>query len=69
MKLASFNWNGRRAPEFVRHPKLVAGKIVDGSTKELLTYCIRAPIGYKTGDAKKWPTILILHGSNMNAKA
>jgi predicted esterase len=65
----SFNWNGRRASEFVQHAKLIPGKIVDGSTRGLLTYCVRAPIGYKPGDAKKWPTILILHGSNMNAKA
>ena len=65
----NFNWNGRRAPEYARHAKLVAGKMVDGSTKNLLTYTVRAPIGYKAGDAKKWPTIVILHGSNMNAKA
>src|SRR6185436_2147100 len=36
----SFNWNGRRASEFVRHAKLVPGKIVDGSTKNLLTYAV-----------------------------
>jgi predicted esterase len=64
-----FDWRGRRAPEYVRHAKLVAGKIVDGSTKGLVTYCVRAPQGYKSGDGKRWPTIVILHGSNMNAKA
>jgi len=65
----SFNWNGRRAPEFVLHAKLIPGKIVDGSTKNLLTYSVRAPIGYRATDSKSWPTIVILHGSNMNAKA
>ncbi|HEV8377326.1 MAG TPA: hypothetical protein VGP99_00635 [Tepidisphaeraceae bacterium] len=65
----SYNWRGRRAPEFVQHVKLVPGKIVDGSTNGLITYCVRAPIGYKAGDARNWPTIVILHGSNMNAKA
>ena len=42
---------------------------IDGSTANLLTYAIRAPEGYKAGDSRKWPTILILHGSNMNAQA
>ena len=48
---------------------LVAGKIVDGSTKGLLTYSVRAPEGYKEGDSKRWPAIVVLHGSNMNGKA
>ena len=26
----NFKWTGRRAPEFVRHAKLIPGKIVDG---------------------------------------
>ncbi len=43
---------GRRASEFVRHAPLKAGKIVDGSTKNLLTYSVRAPEGYKAGDAE-----------------
>jgi RNA polymerase sigma factor (sigma-70 family) len=60
---------GRRASEFVRHAPLKAGQIVDGSTKNLLTYSVRAPEGYHAGDAKRWPTIVILHGSNMNGKA
>ena len=60
---------GRRASEFVRHAPLKAGQIVDGSTKNLLTYSVRAPEGYKAGDAKRWPTIVILHGSNMSGKA
>jgi predicted esterase len=64
-----YGWRGRRAPEFVRHAALVPGKIVDGSTKGLLTYCIRAPEGYTNDDDKKWPAVVILHGSNMNAKA
>src|SRR5947199_5243197 len=42
-----FDWKGRKAPEYVRHVKLLPGKIVDGSTKNLLTYAVRTPIGYK----------------------
>jgi predicted esterase len=64
-----YGWKGRKASEFVRHAPLVAGKIVDGSTKGLLTYSVRAPEGYKAGDGKKWPVVLVLHGSNMNGKA
>lgn len=64
-----YGWKGRRASEFVLHPKLVAGKIIDGSTSNLLTYTVRAPESYKAGDKKKYPAIVILHGSNMNGKA
>jgi predicted esterase len=64
-----YGWRGRAAPEYVRHAKLVAGKIVHGSTTGLLTYAIRAPEGYRDGDDKKWPAIVILHGSNMNGRA
>jgi predicted esterase len=64
-----YEWQGRRAPEYRRHAPLVAGKIVDGSTEGLLTYSVRAPEGYKEGDPKRWPAIVVLHGSNMNAKA
>jgi predicted esterase len=64
-----YGWQGRRAPEFARLVKLAPGKIVDGSTKGLLTYSVRAPEGYKEGNGKKWPAIVILHGSNMNGKA
>ncbi len=64
-----YAWNGRKAPEFVRHAPLSASKIVDGSTNGLLTYSIRAPEGYQAADGKKWPAIVILHGSNMNGKA
>ena len=64
-----YGWKGRKAPEFARHVPLVAGKIVDGSTDNLLTYTVRAPEGYKPSDPKKWPVVLILHGSNMNGKA
>ena len=52
-----YGWKGRKAPEFVRHAPLVAGKIVDGSTSGLLTYSVRAPEGYKAGDGKKWPAV------------
>jgi predicted esterase len=64
-----YGWQGRRAPEFARHARLVPGQIVDGSTRGLLTYSVRAPEGFKEGDGKKWPAIVILHGSNMNGKA
>jgi predicted esterase len=64
-----YGWRGRRAPEYVRHAELIANKIVDGSTKGLLTYSVRAPEAYREGDEKKWPAIVILHGSNMNGKA
>ena len=60
---------GRRASEFVRHAPLKAGQIVEGSTKNLLTYSVRAPEGFKAGDGRRWPTIVILHGSNMSGKA
>jgi predicted esterase len=66
---AWFGWRGRRAPEYSRHAKLVAGTIVDGSTRGLLTYSVRAPDDYQEGDGKPWPAIVILHGSNMNGKA
>jgi predicted esterase len=66
---AWYGWKGRKAPEFVRHAPLVAGQIVDGSTDGLLTYSVRAPEGYRPGDPRKWPVVLVLHGSNMNGKA
>jgi predicted esterase len=64
-----FGWSGRPATSYVFHAPLVAGKIVDGSTTNLLTYAVRAPEGFKSGDARKWPTVLILHGSNMNSQS
>jgi len=64
-----YGWKGRRAPEFTPHVKLIAGKIVEGSTKDLLTYSIRAPEGFREGNKKTWPAIVILHGSNMNGQA
>ncbi len=63
-----FAWTGRPAPEFARHVPLQAGKIVDGSTSGLLTYSIRAPEGYPGPAGKTWPTVVILHGSNMNGR-
>ena len=64
-----FAWHGRQAPEFIRHVPIVAGKIVDGSTSGLLTYSIRAPDRYEAGSSHKWPTVIILHGSNMNGRS
>ena len=40
---AWYGWNGRKAPEFVRHVPLAAGKIVQGSTSNLLTYSSAHP--------------------------
>jgi len=64
-----FGWKGRAAQEYVKHVPLAAGKILDGSTQGLLTYTVRAPEGYQAGSTKKWPAIVILHGSNMNGRA
>ena len=41
-------------------PTVMPGKIVDGSTRGLLTYSMRAPEGYREGDGKKWPAVVIL---------
>jgi hypothetical protein len=64
-----FGWKGRRASEYAGHVSLVPGKILDGSTRTLLTYAVRAPDDYQAGSNKKWPAVVILHGSNMNARA
>ncbi len=42
---------------------------IDASTRSLLTYAIRAPRDYKTDSTRKWSTVLILHGSNMNGRS
>ncbi len=63
-----FGWSGRPAPEFVRDVPLQAGKILDGSTKGLLTYTVRAPEGFPGPTGKTWPAVVILHGSNMNGR-
>jgi predicted esterase len=62
-------WAGKRTSEFQRHQALEPGKIVTGSTENLLTYSIRAPETYEPNSSRKWTTILILHGSNMNAQS
>ncbi len=66
---AWFGWKGRPAPEYARHARLRAGQAVDGATANLLTYTVRAPEGYKEGEKKTWPTVVILHGSNMNGRS
>jgi predicted esterase len=63
-----FGWKGRSAPEYQPLVKPAAGRFVDGATSNLLTYVVRAPEGYKEGDKKTWPAIVILHGSNMNGR-
>lgn len=64
-----YGWRGRRAPEYARHAALAPGQIIDGSTNGLLTYSIRAPEGNQEGDDRKWPAVVILHGSNMSGRA
>jgi predicted esterase len=64
-----FPWHGQPAPAFVRHAPLVPGKTVEGSAENLLTYAVHAPEGYKPGASRKWPAIVILHGSNMNGRS
>jgi predicted esterase len=64
-----FGWRGQPAPTFTRHTPLVPGQMVDGSTQNLLTYTVRAPEGYQAGSSHKWPTVLVLHGSNMNSRS
>jgi hypothetical protein len=64
-----FGWKGRRVQEYVQHVPLAAGKMLDESTKSLLTYTVRAPEGYIAGSKKKSPAVVILHGSNMNGRA
>lgn len=64
-----FGWSGRIAPEFQRHVPLVPGKVIDGSTKKLLTYAVRAPESFDSSSPRKWPAVLILHGSNMNGRS
>jgi predicted esterase len=66
---AWYGWKGRRAPEYARHAPLVAGKAVDGSPEGLLTYAARAPEGFEAGSGRRWPAVVILHGSNMNGRA
>ena len=61
-----FGWRGRKAPELARQARLAPGRVVAGSTANLLTYAVRAPEGYKEGAKAKWPAVVVLHGSNMN---
>ena len=57
-------WAGWRA-EIARAP-IEAGKTTSGVAKCLVKYHVRAPKAYDGN--KKWPAIVILHGSNMNSK-
>ena len=40
-----------------------------GRRRTLLTYSVRAPEGYQASSSRKWPAVLILHGSNMNSRS
>ena len=64
-----FGWSGRPAPEYSNHTPLVAGKSIDGSTDNFLTYTVRAPEGYDPLAKRFWPAVVILHGSNMNGRS
>jgi predicted esterase len=64
-----YGWRGRPAPEYARHAKPVAGKIVDGSTNGLLTYSVHAPEGFSDKGNVRYPAIVLLHGSNMDARS
>ncbi len=64
-----YSFNGRKAPEFVNQSPLQPGKMVQGSTSNLLTYVVRAPEGFDPKAKKLWPAIVLLHGSNMNAQS
>jgi hypothetical protein len=64
-----FGWKGQAVPQFRCYAPLVPGKTIDGSTKNLLTYSVRAPEDYQPGSNHKWLTVLILHGSNMNGRS
>lgn len=58
-------WAGWRAT--VARASIEAGKTTTGVAKCLVKYHVRAPKAYDPN--KKWPAIVILHGSNMNSKA
>ena len=64
-----FGWRGQPASRFKLHMPPVAGKIVDGLKQTLLTYSVRAPEDYQPKSTRRWPTVLILHGSNMNGQS
>ncbi len=64
-----FGWHGQANASFTRHTPLAPAKIVDGSTQSLLTYSIRAPEAFQAESSRKWPAVLILHGSNMNSRS
>ncbi len=51
----------------IRRARLVAGKITTGRSVGGLGYYLRAPEADTT--EKPWPTLVLLHGSNMNARA
>ena len=58
------SWKSVRA---IRKAKAVPEEYTTGRDANRLTYYLRPPADY-TPD-KKWPTLVMLHGSNMNAKA
>ena len=61
---------GARPPSMSSTSPLVAGQMVDGSTKPTCSPTPSGPPkGTRPSEARKWPVALILHGSNMNARA
>lgn len=58
---------GRLATSYARKVKPKPGEIVDGVTSGMMTYSLRVPPGWTPG--KPSTAILLLHGSNMSAKA
>ena len=64
-----FSSKGEPGTSFTRHASLVPGKIVTGSTRNLFTYSVRALEDYRADSSRKWPIVLILHGSNRNSQS
>lgn len=66
------NENGIEAAEIVslsaiRHAEPKPGETTTGRAANRLSYYLRAPQDYSS--EKQWPALLLLHGSNMNAKS
>ncbi|MEL6109404.1 MAG: alpha/beta fold hydrolase [Planctomycetota bacterium] len=51
----------------IRRAELKAGQTTMGRVANRISYYLHAPAGYTTDS--KWPALVLLHGSNMNAKS